>query len=69
MNNFKKLQEEEEEAYKKNVDNLKVKIDGNMNTLGVFSAVVDMYFSKVINYVVSLSGGTIEDDAKDQKSK
>lgn len=67
MNNFKKLQEEEEEAYKKNVDNLKVKIDGNMNTLGVFSAVVDMYFSKVINYVVSLSGGTIEDDAKDQK--
>ena len=69
MNNFKKLQEEEEEAYKKNVDNLKLKIDGNMNTLGVFSTVVDMYFSKVINYVVSLSGGTIEEDTKDQKRK
>jgi|GEM_PF-1698122 len=69
MNNFKKLQEEEEEAYKKNVDNLKLKIDGNMNTLGVFSTVIDMYFSKVINYVVSLSGGTIEEDTKDQKRK
>ncbi len=63
MNNFKELQKQDEEKYTNKVDNVKMKIDSNMQTLGVFSTVIDMYFSKVINYVVSLSGGKLDDNS------
>jgi len=58
MNNFKELEKAQEEKYKENIDQVKNKIDSNLGTMGVFSAIVDMYLSKVINYIVSLSGGS-----------
>jgi hypothetical protein len=68
MNNFKELQKQEEEEYSNKINNVKLKIDSNMNTLGVFSTVIDMYFSKVINYVVSLSGGNLDDKSDTSES-
>ena len=62
MNNFKKIEEENEELYSNKLKDVKTKIDSNMNVLGVFSTVIDMYFSKVINYVVNLSGGELDEN-------
>ena len=45
MNNFKELQQQEEEKYNEKTQKVKNKIDSNLNTLGVFSTVIDMYFS------------------------
>ena len=61
MNNFKELQKQNEELYSNKLENVKSKIDSNMNALGVFSTVIDMYCSKVINYVVNLSGGDLDE--------
>jgi hypothetical protein len=63
MSNFKELQKQNEELYSDKIENLKSKIDSNMNALGVFSTVIDMYFSKVINYVVNLSGGELDEES------
>lgn len=64
MNNFKELQQQDEEKYSEKTQHVKNKIDSNLNTLGVFSTVIDMYFSKVINYVVNLSGGSLEENSE-----
>jgi hypothetical protein len=69
MNNFKELQQQEEEKYSEKTKNVKNKIDSNLNTLGVFSTVIDMYFSKVINYVVNLSGGTLDENSEPSDKK
>jgi len=69
MNNFKELQQQEEEKYNEKTQKVKNKIDSNLNTLGVFSTVIDMYFSKVINYVVSLSGGSLEEKPESSDKK
>ena len=69
MNNFKELQKQDEELYSNKVDNVKMKIDGNMRTMGIFSTVIDMYFSKVINYVVSLSGGNLDNPSDSSEEK
>ena len=60
MNNFKELEKMQEEKYESSLNSIKNNIDSNMNTIGVFTQIVDVYFSKVINYVVSLSGGSEE---------
>jgi len=59
-NSFKDLQKEQEEKYKKNTSSIKKSIDGNMDTVSLFSKIIDVYFSKVINYVVNVSGGDQE---------
>lgn len=69
MNNFKELQQQDEEKYSEKTRNVKKKIDSNLNTLGIFSTVIDMYFSKVINYVVNLSGGTLEENSETSVKK
>ena len=69
MNNFKELQQQEEEKYNEKTQKVKNKIDSNLNTLGVFSTVIDMYFSKVINYVVNLSGGSLEENFESSDKK
>lgn len=72
MNNFKELERMQTEKYESSLKNIKKNIDSNMSTIGVFTQIVDVYFSKVINYVVSLSGGSEdklnqkEEDLKDQ---
>ncbi len=60
MNNFKELEQEQTDKFENNINSIKTKIDSNLGTLGVFTQVIDVYFSKVINYVVSLSGGSEE---------
>lgn len=67
MNNFKQLEKQQEEQFSQNLNAVKNKIDSNLNTIGVFSTVIDVYFSKVINYVVSLSGGSEENLTKNQE--
>jgi len=60
MNNFKELEKMQTEQYQNSLNNIKNNLDSNMKTISVFTEIVDVYFSKVINYVVSLSGGSEE---------
>jgi len=60
MNNFKELEKLQTEKYQSSLDNIKNNIDSNLGTIGVFTQIVDVYFSKVLNYMVSLSGGSEE---------
>lgn len=57
MNNFKELERLQEEQYQNNLLNLKTKLDSNMGVLGMFSEVIELYFSKIINLFVNWSGG------------
>ena len=68
MNNFKELEQQQIKDYENNINSIKNKIDSNMSTIGVFTQLADVYFSKVINYVVSLSGGS-EDELLSKSEK
>lgn len=57
INSFKELQKEEEEQHEQHLLSVKKSIDGNLGVMSLFSEVLDVYFSKVINYVVNVSGG------------
>jgi len=60
MNNFKELEKQQTEKYQSSLDNIKNNIDSNMGTIGVFTQIVDVYFSKIINFIISLTGGSEE---------
>ena len=65
-NSFKELQEETNEVYKDNLNNVKKSVDGNINSMAFITNIIDVYFAKVISYVVNLSGGKdLSDDKKD----
>ena len=55
----------QEKQYEENLQEVKKKVDGNINTISSLLNVIDIYFSKVIGYFIAKSGGTnsiIEDD-------
>jgi len=60
MNSFKELEKMQTEKYQSSLDNIKSNIDSNLGTISVFTQVVDVYFSKVLNYMLSLTGGSEE---------
>ncbi len=67
MNNFKELEKLQEEEYHGTINGIKSRIDSNLATIGVFAKIIDVYFSKIINYIPSLSGGSEENlNNKDQ---
>ncbi len=61
MNNFKELEKLQEEQYKNNLLGLKSRMDSNLGVLSAFTKIIDLYFSKLIKYLISWSGGSSED--------
>ncbi len=57
-NSFKELEQEELEKYSENVSNVKKSLDSNLGSISFITNVIDIYFSKVVSYVVNMSGGT-----------
>ncbi len=62
INNFKELEKEQEKAYEENTNRIKSSIDGNLDAISHFTNIIDMYFSKILNYMFSI------DDKKENKS-
>ena len=58
INNFKKLQEEQEEQYSHHLLNIQNSLNSNLTSIGTFTKVLDVYISKVVNYFLVLSGGS-----------
>ncbi|MBT8233429.1 MAG: hypothetical protein HKO66_04360 [Saprospiraceae bacterium] len=58
MNNFKKLQEEQEEQYKDNLLGIKSSIEGNLGVIGIFTGLIETYITKLIQCMINLSGGS-----------
>lgn len=56
VNNFKKLEEEQEEAYTNNINKIKGSIDSNINSISSLTNIIDLYLSKAISYVLSMGG-------------
>lgn len=53
MNSFKKLQEEQEEQYKDNLQGIKNSLQSNIGFIGAFSDLFDTYISKFISCLLS----------------
>ncbi len=59
-NSFKLLEEEQEKDYTDNIDKIKKSVDGNLGGLSFITNIIDVYFARVVSYVVNVSGGTEE---------
>ena len=66
MNNFKELQKIQEEQYRLNLDKIQGKMDSNIGFIGVFTQIIDIYLSKVIDCFINIAGGN-STPADDQK--
>ncbi len=53
MNNFKKLQKEQEEQYKDNLSGIKNSLQSNLNVITAFTDLFDTYISKFIKCLLS----------------
>ena len=62
-NSFKELEQAELDSYNENVSRVKKSLDSNMGSISFITNVIDIYFSKVVSYVVNVSGG--DDSQKD----
>ena len=71
-NSFKELERLQEDEFVKNLDKVKESLDGNMNSLASLTNFIDLYFSKVLSYIVSMTGGSLdkkEDKEDEHKSQ
>ena len=59
-NSFKELEKQTSEQYADNISKVKKSVDNNINSMSFITNIIDMYFSKVVSYVVNLSGGDSE---------
>lgn len=63
MNNFKKLQKEQEEQYDQNLMGIKNSIESNLGVIGGFMELIDTYISKFLKFFLdSVSGSPNEKD-------
>jgi len=53
MNSFKKLQEEQEEQYKDNLQGIKNSLHSNLGVIGAFTDLFDTYISKFVKCLLS----------------
>ena len=65
-NSFKELEEESLGKYEANLNKVKKSLDGNMNSLVFFTNVIEVYFSRVISFIVNLSGGENKSQENDK---
>lgn len=66
-NSFKKLEELQEEEYSNNLLEVKKKVDGNLNSVNSFMNIIDVYFSKLLGYFVTMSGGDSSNSKDEDK--
>jgi hypothetical protein len=64
-NSFKELEKLEEEKYANKLHDVKKKVDGNLNSVHSMLNIVDVYFSKLLGYFVSMIGGEKSDKGMD----
>jgi len=62
INSFKELENQQEREYAKNLNSVKQSLDSNLSGLSFFTNVIDVYFAKVLSYIVNLTGGSEEKD-------
>ena len=68
MNNFKKLQQEQEEQYKDNLNGIKNSLHSNLSVIGAFTDLFDTYINKLIKCLLnSITGGGSENQKEDNK--
>lgn len=65
-NNFKELEKENAEKYLKNTEKVKNSLDANISTTNFITDVIELYFSKVLNFFVKVTGGDIPEDPKEK---
>lgn len=56
-NSFKELEKLTSDQYADNISKVKKSVDNNISSMSFITNIIDMYFSKVVSYVVNLSGG------------
>lgn len=64
-NNFKELEKQQLPEYEKNLEKVKNSIDANVGTTSFITDVIELYFSKVLNFFIKISGGDEDLDKKD----
>jgi len=73
-NSFKELQEEQAEQFKDNTRKVKDRVDGSFNTIGLFTNIVELYFTRLIDLFLNMNkrsdsmgiGSNIEKDQDDE---
>lgn len=56
-NNFKELEREDEAKFKANTDKVKTSLDSNLGAIGFIADLIELYFSRLMGFFVSVSGG------------
>lgn len=68
MNNFQKLQEQQEEHYytSEGANNLKKDVMGTLTTFRFIGDVIDVYLPRVVDMFIAISGGSLTDNRKEK---
>lgn len=71
MNNFQKLQKQQEEVYysSEGGNKLKNEVKGTLTTFRFIGDVVDVYLPRVIDMFIAISGGSIDDSGRKAAGK
>lgn len=70
MNNFQKLQEQQEEKYysSKEGEDLKKDLMGTLSTFRFIGSVIDVYLPRVVDMFIAIAGGGDEDKMNTKNS-
>lgn len=65
MNNFQKLQEQQERAYHEGHDGEELKKDllGTLSTFRFIGSVIDVYLPRVVDMFIAIAGGSDEQES------
>lgn len=66
-NSFKDLEKLHSEDFKSKSDSIKLKIESETSTFRYLGDIIDLYFSKVMNVFIAMTGGG--DDSKESEEK
>jgi hypothetical protein len=71
MNNFQKLQEQQEEVYysSEGGDKLKKGVTGTLTTFRFIGDVIDVYLPRVVDMFIAISGGSVDSDRASKGKK
>ncbi len=56
-NSFKELEKEQAERFQMNTKKVKDRVDGSFKTIGLFTNIVELYFSRLIDIFLNMSVG------------
>lgn len=58
MNNFQRLQQEDEERYKPEIDRIKADLNGSMDLFRFIGNIIEIYVPRFFDMMVVTSGGS-----------